>query len=81
MPRRRSRRSSPVNLGRKWRRDQYGRTLAYVWAGNRMLNEELVRAGLARAERQYSYSAERKARFLEAQPEAQAARRGLWSQP
>ena len=34
-------------------RDKYGRMLAFVWVGDRMLNEELIRAGLARAELQY----------------------------
>ncbi len=31
----------------KERRDRYGRSLAYVYCGDRMLNEEMVRAGLA----------------------------------
>jgi micrococcal nuclease len=63
------------------RRDKYGRLLAYVWVGHRMLNEELIRAGLARAEPQYHYSAAMKARFRRAQAEARAARRGIWSAP
>jgi len=29
------------------KKDRYGRFLAYVWVGDKMLNEELVRAGLA----------------------------------
>ena len=60
-------------------RDKYGRILAYVWVGNRMLNEELVRAGLARAEMQYPYSAAAKARFRRVEAEARSAGRGLWS--
>ena len=28
-------------------RDKYGRLLAYVWIGDKMLNEELLREGLA----------------------------------
>jgi micrococcal nuclease len=60
-------------------RDKYGRILAYVWVGNRLLNEELIRAGLARAEPQYHYSAAMKRRFLHAQAEARAAHRGIWS--
>ncbi len=59
--------------------DKYGRLLAYVWVGKRMLNEELIRAGLARAEPQYHYSKAMKDRFLAAQMEARAARRGIWS--
>lgn len=61
------------------RMDKYGRHLAVVWVGEQMLNEELLRAGLAVAEPQYRYSAELKKRFLRAQSEAQAARRGIWS--
>jgi micrococcal nuclease len=60
-------------------RDKYGRILAYVWVGGRMLNEELIRAGLARAELQYPYSDKMKARFRRAEAEARAARRGIWS--
>jgi len=60
-------------------RDKYGRILAYVWVGDRMLNEELIRAGLAHAELQYHYSAAMKARFRHAEAEAKAARRGIWS--
>jgi micrococcal nuclease len=59
--------------------DRYGRILAYVWVGDRMLNEELIRAGLARAELQYRYSAAMKVRFRHAEAEAKAARRGIWS--
>jgi micrococcal nuclease len=62
------------------RRDKYGRMLAYVWVGDRMLNEELIRQGLARAEMQYAYSAAMKARFRKAEGEAKAARRGIWSE-
>jgi len=61
------------------RYDQYGRFLAYVWVGDRMLNEELLRAGLARWERNYNYSVEKKARFRAAQEEARRAGRGIWS--
>jgi micrococcal nuclease len=60
-------------------RDKYGRLLAYVWVGNRMLNEELLRAGLARAEMQYRYSKEMKSRFRRAEAEARNSRRGIWS--
>ncbi len=60
-------------------KDKYGRNLAHVWVGDRMLEEELIRAGLATAETGYSYSLATKARFLEAQSEARAAGRGIWS--
>ena len=59
--------------------DRYGRVLAHVWVGQQMLEEELVRAGLARAATQYSFSKAAKDRLLAAQGEAKAARRGIWS--
>lgn len=61
------------------RRDKYGRLLAYVWAGEYFLNEELVRAGLARVETQYSYSPLMKERLILAETEAKAQHRGIWS--
>jgi len=44
-----------------------------------MLNEELVRAGLAHARLDYRYSGTMKRRLADAQDEARAAGRGLWS--
>lgn len=61
------------------RKDKYGRFLAYVFDGRRMLNEELIRAGLAKAETGFRYAASRKTRFRRAEDEARAARRGIWS--
>ena len=61
------------------RKDRYDRFLAYVWAGDLMLNEELLRAGLAYARRDYHYSDAMKRRFTQAQEEARRARRGIWS--
>ena len=61
--------------------DKYGRFLAYVWVGDRMLNEELVRAGLATAELEYRYSSTMKTRFRRAEKEAEDAARGIWSSP
>jgi micrococcal nuclease len=61
------------------RRDDYGRFLAFVWNGEEMLNEELVRAGLARARLDYRYSGTMKRRLQQAQEEAQKAGRGIWS--
>jgi len=60
--------------------DKYGRFLAYVWTGDRMLNEELLREGLATAETGFRYSNAMKTRFRRAEDEARAARRGIWSQ-
>jgi micrococcal nuclease len=61
------------------RKDRYDRFLAFVWNGETMLNEELVRAGLAHARLDYRYSGNIKTRLARAQDEARRARRGLWS--
>ena len=59
-------------------RDRYGRTLAYVWRGDRLVNEAMVREGWALL---YTVPPNvRYARRLErAQREARARRAGLWS--
>jgi micrococcal nuclease len=59
--------------------DQYGRWLRFVWHDGRMLNEELVRAGLARAKLGYNYSQAKKDQLRDAEREAQRAERGIWS--
>ena len=61
--------------------DDFQRVLAFVFIGDRFLNEELVRAGLATAEPQYPYRADFKKRLLLAEQEAQAGRLGIWSIP
>ncbi len=59
--------------------DQYGRKLVFVWHGARLLNEELVREGLAKAKLGYDYGEAKKQRLRRAENDAQAARRGIWS--
>jgi micrococcal nuclease len=61
--------------------DQHGRFLAFAWADDQLLNEELVRAGLARATLGYDFSPRKKERLRKAQQEAKRAQRGIWSQP
>jgi micrococcal nuclease len=61
------------------RLDKYDRFLAYVWVDDRMLNEELLRAGLATAELGFRYSESMKQRFRRAAEEAKAAGRGIWA--
>lgn len=61
------------------RKDRYDRFLAYVWCGNRMLNEELLRAGLARTRPYYRYAPAMQRRFRHVEAEARAAQRGVWS--
>jgi len=59
-------------------RDQYGRLLAYVWVGGRMVNLELALAGYASA-----YTLPPNIRyaqyFLDAERYAREAGRGLWT--
>ena len=59
--------------------DKYGRTLAMVWLGDTLLNEQLIREGLARAQLQYDYSREMKDRFQAAENLAKREKRGIWS--
>ncbi len=59
------------------RRDRYGRLLAYVWEGPRMVNLEIVRRGYARV-LTIPPNVRYERWFARAQAEAQAAQRGLW---
>jgi micrococcal nuclease len=63
----------------KERRDRHGRLLAYVYVGDDLLNEELIRAGFSRAQTQFPYSNAMKRRFRVAEAEARAACVGLWT--
>jgi micrococcal nuclease len=63
------------------RKDRHDRFLAFVWNGDVMLNEELVRAGLANARLDYRYSGPMKRRLAAAEEEARTAGRGIWSRP
>ncbi|MCG8583819.1 MAG: thermonuclease family protein [Pirellulales bacterium] len=63
----------------KERKDKFGRFLAYVWVDDKMLNEELIRAGLAKHTPWHPYSDAKKRLFAKAQEEAKANRRGIWS--
>lgn len=59
--------------------DQHRRHLAFLWDGQRMLNEELVRKGFARATLQYHFSERKKEVLRQAQREARRQRIGIWS--
>ena len=58
--------------------DRYGRQLVFVWHEDRLLNEELVRQGLARAKLVYGYSEAKKKRLRAAQADAETHGRGMW---
>ena len=59
-------------------RDRYGRTLAHVWIGDRLVNEAMVRGGWA-----VLYTVPPNVRYVRrlerAQQEARARRAGLWA--
>lgn len=59
--------------------DQYGRHLAFVWHDGRLLNEELIAYGLARAKLAYDYSQRMKDRLRAAQDKARRGKLGIWS--
>jgi micrococcal nuclease len=66
--------------------DRYNRSLAMVYLqmpdGNEIwLNELLVREGLARAQLQYRFSKGAKEKLRQAEEEAKAAKRNIWSLP
>lgn len=63
----------------KERYDRYHRILAFVYVSETCLNEELIRNGLSFAQLQYPYRSDMKRRFKQAEAEAQAQKRGLWS--
>jgi len=63
----------------KRRLDQYDRYLAYVFVDERMLNEELVRAGLALVSTFPGDSDSMTRRLRAAESEAKEQARGLWS--
>jgi micrococcal nuclease len=61
------------------KRDSYGRALAYVFrTDGRMLNVEMLRAGLARISARRSLR--RFGELRRAEQEAQRARRGIWGE-
>ena len=63
------------------RKDRFGRFLAYVFVDDQMLNEELIRQGLATAQTEFNYSSSMKRRFRQAEGEARLAGRGIWGSP
>lgn len=60
------------------RKDQYNRTLAYVFLPDgRLVNVEMIKAGLAETYRRFEYT--RKPAFFAAEREAKDAKRGMWA--
>ncbi|MDC0335336.1 thermonuclease family protein [Pseudodesulfovibrio sp.] len=61
----------------KEKTDRYGRMLAYVYCGNQMLNEEMVRAGLAIVIK-VKPNTKHHDRLKRAEKDAQSRRKGIW---
>jgi len=60
------------------RKDQYNRTLAYVFLPDgRLVNLEIIRAGFAETYRRFDYK--RKPDFFTAERDAKEAKRGMWA--
>jgi micrococcal nuclease len=59
------------------RTDRYGRVLAYVWLGDMLVNEEIIRQGYGFAYTRFPHA--RLEEFRAAEREARLAGRGLWA--
>ena len=71
--------SQPIRLEYdRERRDRFGRVLAYVYVGDQLLNEELIRVGFSKAETRFPFRQAMKQRFREAEKQARESRRGIW---
>lgn len=57
--------------------DKYGRSLRYIWLGDMLVNEYLVREGYAKSST-YPPDVKYQNRFLEAQRQAREEKKGLW---
>ena len=66
-----------IELDRE-RRDGDGRILAYVYADDSLLNEELILAGFSRAEMSFNVNTAMATRFRHAEANAREAERGIW---
>ena len=60
------------------RRDPFGRTLAYVWVGRRLFNEDIVRKGYATVTT-FPPNVAHVERFVEAERKARRDGLGLWN--
>lgn len=66
-----------LQFGRN-RLDKFDRLRAFVYVGDELLNEEIVRAGLARVDSRPGDASPQIRRMEKAQREAQDAQRGIW---
>jgi len=59
--------------------DRYRRMVGMIWLDNRNINMEMIRAGMAEAYIEYLQEPYRR-EFIQAEHEAKADKRGIWSQ-
>jgi len=69
-----------LDLDRR-RIDRQGRFIGYVYVGDRLLNAELVRAGLAQVRTYPGDNMTMERQLYRAQDAAKLAQRGIWSEP
>jgi len=60
--------------------DRHKRMVSLVWVGEKNVNLEMIKAGMAEAYVDYLEDQQYRDQFLEAEREARAKRRGIWSQ-
>jgi micrococcal nuclease len=60
--------------------DRYRRSVGIIWLDNRNINLEMVKEGFAEAYVEY-LKAPYRSKFIEAEREAKATKRGIWSLP
>ncbi len=63
--------------GKKPKKDDYGRTLAYIYKNGENVNAAMIQKGCARAYRKYPHS--ERDRFIDLEMESKKAKRGMWS--
>ncbi len=68
-----------LEFGDTGKADRYGRTLAYVFRGDVLVNKEIIRLGYGHAYVKYPFDANRMDEFRAAEREARENKRGLWS--
>ncbi|MGL4522844.1 MAG: thermonuclease family protein [Bacilli bacterium] len=62
------------------KKDKYGRTLAWVWYDNKLIQKELIKRGYVKKFYDYgNYSYEKELITLQSQAQAQKKKVGLWS--
>jgi micrococcal nuclease len=62
--------------------DRYGRSIAKLWSDNTLIQEQLVREGLAWVYPQFLHRCPTTAtRLIQAEQQAKTERRGLWADP